>query len=228
MGIIIKRKKRTPQQQEAFNQALVLDYNKAIGANKPQMVLENGKPVIAKNAQTSGLAQVQAQAQAAETPQQAYARQAQEVAQQHQIVNPIGQAKFDQTINRLQTTPGFRPEQAAAMQHQAYKLAQRQGQMSQRALLGEQSQRGIGGRSGIGYAQQRDINKGVAAQQAQSMRDFQRLNAEEGKANAAGGIAAEAGEIGRYETDIESLDEKERRRKYQASNPPTQQFMKIG
>jgi hypothetical protein len=132
------------------------------------------------------------------------------------------------TIHDLQTTPGFRPEQAAAMKHEAYKLAQRQGQMNQRALLGEQSQRGIGGRSGIGYAQQRDVNRGVAAQQAQSLRDFQRLNAEQGTALAAAGYAAGEGEKSRMETDIESEREAERRRKYQLANPPTQQFMKIG
>ena len=167
-------------------------------------------------------------AQVTETPQQTLARQVQLAKQQQEPGNTAGQQAYNQAISRIQTAPGFRPEQAAAMQHQAYKNAQRMGQTSQRALLGEQSQRGIGGRSGIGYAQQRDINKSVAAQQAQSLRAFQRLNAEQGMANAGAGYAAEAGAQSRMDTDIESQREEEERRKYRLANPNSQQFMKIG
>jgi hypothetical protein len=177
-----------------------------------------------------------AQAQApAETPQQELMRRQQELAQHVQLAkqaqqpgNVYGEEVRNRTIQNIQTTPGFRPEQAAAMQHQAYKNAQRMGQTTQRALLGEQSQRGIGGRSGIGYAQQRDINKGVAAQQAQSLRDFQKLNAEQGTAIGAAGEAARYGAESRMDTDIESQREAEERKKFKLANPQTQQFMRIG
>ena len=167
-------------------------------------------------------------AQVTETPQQQLARHVQLAKQQQEPGSVYGEEVRNRAIHNLQTTPGFRPEQAAAMQHEAYKNAQRMGQASQRALLGEQSQRGIGGRSGIGYAQQRDINRGVAAQQAQSLRDFQRLNAEQGTAIGAAGEAARYGAESRMDTDIESQSEEEERRKYRLANPNSQQFMKIG
>lgn len=170
--------------------------------------------------------------QVAETPEQTNARIAQTIAQRHQRENEAGSKAYQEMQSRIQNAQGFSPEQARAMQYEAHKGIQRQAQAAQRNILGEQGQRGIGGRSGIGYAQQRDLNRGYAAQHGQAQRDFERLNAEQRLANVGAGTAYEAGEKSRLGTDWETELEREERRKYREANPnyakeAYQQFMRM-
>lgn len=176
---------------------------------------------LQQNPQTKvqGQGQTQAQTQIAETPEQVNARIAQAIAQRHQRENEAGARGYQEMQSRIQNAQGFSPEQARAMQYEAHKGIQRQAQAAQRNIIGEQGQRGIGGRSGIGYAQQRDLNRGYAAQHGQAQRDFERLNAEQRLANVAAGTAYEMGEKSRLGTDWETELEREERRKYREANP---------
>lgn len=157
--------------------------------------------------------------QVAETPQQANARIAQAIAERHQRENEAATKAGLDMRTRLQNAQGFSPEQARAMQYEAHKGIQRQEQGAQRNLVGAQGVQGIGGRSGIGYAQRRDLNRGYAAQHGQAQRDFNRLNAEQGMANVGAEYAAEQGEKSRLGTDWETELEREERKKYREANP---------
>lgn len=172
------------------------------------------------------------QTQAAETPQQIYDRQAQAIAQRQQRENEAGAKGYQEMQSRIQNAQGFSPEQARAMQYEAHKGIQREEQSAQRNLAGVQGSRGIGARSGIGYAQRRDINRGYAAQHGQSQRDYARLNAEQRLANVGAGTAYEMGEKSRMNTDWEAELEREEREKQRKSNPygvnqAYQQFSRI-
>jgi len=143
----------------------------------------------------------------------------QAISQQHQRENEAGAKAAQDIRTRLQNAQGFSPEQARAMQYEAHKGIQRQEQAAQRNLVGAQGVQGIGGRSGIGYAQRRDINRGYAAQHGQAQRDYERLNKEEGRANVGAEYAAEQGEKSRLGTDWETALEREERKKLRESNP---------
>jgi hypothetical protein len=144
---------------------------------------------------------------------------AQAIAQRHQREDEAGRKAALDIRTRLQSAQGFSPEQARAMQYEAHKGIQRQEQAAQRNLVGAQGVQGIGGRSGIGYAQRRDLNRGYAAQHGQAQRDFNRLNREEGRANVGAEYAAEQGEKSRLGTDWETALEREERKKWREANP---------
>jgi hypothetical protein len=54
---------------------------------------------------------------------------------------------------------GLDPQKRAALQSEANRHINREQYASERKLLGEQSQRGIGGNSGIAYQQRRDLER---------------------------------------------------------------------
>jgi len=169
--------------------------------------------------------------QAVETPQQTQARLAQEVAQSQQRNREAGEAGYQTMQSRLRNAQGFSPEQARLMQYEAHKGIQREEQAAQRNLVGAQGMRGIGGRSGIGYAQRRDMNQQYAGQHQQAQSDYNRLNEQQKYANVAAGTAYGEGQSAGMNTDWQEALEREERRKYKEANPnfgkDTYQFMKV-
>lgn len=73
---------------------------------------------------------------------------------------------------------GLTPEQKSAMQYEANKQIKRNVQGLNRQLLGEQGRHGIMGRSGVAYAQQRDLAKMGQEAMGQSQRGLEQLNAD--------------------------------------------------
>lgn len=71
---------------------------------------------------------------------------------------------------------GLDPETRKAMQFEASKAIQRGHQSANRKLLGEQSQSGIMGKGGVGYAQQRDLQRMASDAQAGVDRDLTKLD----------------------------------------------------
>ena len=71
---------------------------------------------------------------------------------------------------------GLDPKQRSAMQFEANKAVQRGHQSANRKLLGEQSQSGILGKGGVGYAQQRDLQRMAQDAQAGVHRDLDKLD----------------------------------------------------
>jgi hypothetical protein len=73
---------------------------------------------------------------------------------------------------------GLTPAQRSAMQYEAERQIGRGHQAQRRQLLGEQAQRGIVGKGGVAYAQQRDLARGASEQKGQVQRDLDKLNAD--------------------------------------------------
>ncbi len=77
-----------------------------------------------------------------------------------------------------QDQEGLTPSQRSAMQYEAEKQIGRSHQAQRRQLLGEQAERGIVGKGGVAYAQQRDLARGASQQKGQVQRDLDKLNAD--------------------------------------------------
>lgn len=87
---------------------------------------------------------------------------------------------YENTANFLKNydVEGLDPEKRQAMQYEANKAIRRNLQSANRQLLGEQSSRGIVGKGGVGYAQQRELQKQADESRAGVNRDLQKLNAD--------------------------------------------------
>lgn len=107
-----------------------------------------------------------------------------------------------------QSISGIDPEKRKAMQYEANKHIQRQHQSANRRLLGEQGVHGIVGKGGIGYAQQRDLQRLANESYGQSRRDLDKLDADQRMRNMAAVFAAEQGEAAQGQLDKQlALDE---------------------
>ena len=116
---------------------------------------------------------------------------------------------------------GMDPRVRQAMQFQANKEAQRERQAAERRLLGEQSQRGILGKSGVAYAQRRDLATKENEARAQARQHLDVMNAEQAMKNTAARFAAGQGEaaqrgLSRQQAlaDIAAKKEHKREKKY--------------
>lgn len=116
---------------------------------------------------------------------------------------------------------GLDPQEKAAMQYEANKQVKRSQQSAARKLLGQQSQYGIGGKSGVAYAQQRDLQKMGQESQAQNLRDIDRLDKETALKNKAAMLALIQGEAAQdaldrqIALDMLKLEEEKKKQKYQ-------------
>lgn len=115
---------------------------------------------------------------------------------------------------------GLDPEKKKALQYEAHKGIQRGLQASNRKLQGEQSQHGIMGKSGVAYAQQRDLQKLGQEAQGQATRDLTKLDRDLALKKQAAvytggeGRAATAGLDKQMALDeLQLADEKKRQRK---------------
>jgi hypothetical protein len=73
-------------------------------------------------------------------------------------------------------TVGLDPEQRRALQYEANKGIQRSMQSANRRLLGDQGQRGIGKGSGVGFAQQLELERAGRDAQGTADRDITKLD----------------------------------------------------
>lgn len=117
---------------------------------------------------------------------------------------------------------GLDPEKRKALQYEANKGIQRGVQSANRKLLGEQSQHGIMGKGGVGYAQQRDLQKMGQEAQGQATRDLTKLDSDMALKKLAAiytggeGHAATAGLDKQMALDeLQLQDEKKRQRNFE-------------
>lgn len=71
---------------------------------------------------------------------------------------------------------GLSPEKRRALQYEANQGIKRSQQAAQRKLLGEQGRRGILGKGGVGYAQQRDLHRMAMEEKGAVQRDLDKMN----------------------------------------------------
>ncbi len=115
---------------------------------------------------------------------------------------------------------GLDPKEKAAMQYEANKQVKRSQQAASRKLLGQQSAYGVGGKSGVAYAQQRDLQKMGQESQAQNLRDIDRLDKETALKNKAAMMAIIQGEASQdaldrqIALDMLKLEEEKKKQKY--------------
>ena len=103
---------------------------------------------------------------------------------------------------------GLDPAKRQAMQYEANKGIQRTMQSANRKLLGDQSSHGILGKGGVGYAQQRDLQRLGVDAQAGVHRDLDKMNADLRMKNVAATFAGGQGEASQAQLDIQlALDE---------------------
>lgn len=103
---------------------------------------------------------------------------------------------------------GLNPKVRQAMQYEANKGIQRSMQSANRKLLGEQGQHGITGKGGVGYAQQRDLQKLGMEAQGGVHRDLDKLHHDLRMKNVAAHFAGGQGEAAQGQIDKQmALDE---------------------
>jgi hypothetical protein len=106
------------------------------------------------------------------------------------------------------TIQGLDPEKRQALQYEANKGIQRSMQSTNRKLLGDQASHGIVGKGGVGYAQQKDLQKMGMEAQGGVHRDLDKLNADLRLKNIAAIFAGEQGEASQAQLDKQlALDE---------------------
>jgi hypothetical protein len=169
-----------------------------------KMDWEKGRPAREKEVTDFQQSQVKEQAnQSAEDRKKAYGE---------------GRKRIQDLYND-QSIQGMDPEKRQALQYEANKGIQRSLQSAERNLLGDQGKRGIVGKGGVGYAQQRDLRRGAMEAQAGAQRDISKQNADLRLKNIAATYAGEQGEAAQGQLDkqmamnqLQLSEEKKRQR----------------
>jgi hypothetical protein len=112
--------------------------------------------------------------QASDLQRQQVSERTSESAADREKARQAGRKDTEEFFNK--DVQGLDPEKRKVMQYEANKGIQRGMQSANRKLLGEQSQRGIVGKGGVGYAQQRDLQKLGQEAQGQATRDLTKLD----------------------------------------------------
>ncbi len=131
-----------------------------------------------------------------------------------------------------QDIEGLSPEKRSALQYEANKGIQRGVQGAHRKLLGEQGQRGIAGRSGVGYAQQKDLLRSGEQAKGQVHRDLDKLNSDLSMKKLAAMYAGGEGEASQSQLDKQmAIDEmnlaEEKRRQREFENQMYKMFSRV-
>ena len=136
------------------------------------------------------------------------------------IARQEGQKRAEELFSR--DVQGLDPAKRQAMQYEANKGIQRSMQSANRKLLGDQGQHGIVGKGGVGYAQQRDLQKMGTEAQAGVHRDLDKLNSDLALKKLAAMFNVEQGEISQQQLDkqmaldeLNLSDEKKKQRKFE-------------
>lgn len=119
-----------------------------------------------------------------------------------------------------QSIQGLEPDTRQSLQYEANKGIQRNMQSANRKLLGDQASHGIVGKGGVGYAQQRDLQRLGIDAQAGVQRDLTKLNSDLALKKKAAMFAGGQGEASQTSLDRQmALDElylNEERKKHKA------------
>jgi len=146
------------------------------------------------------------QQQAADFQKKQVAEKTQEAKQTRDQARKEGRGYAEEFINR--DVKGLTDKEKSAIQFEANKQIQRQHQGANRKLLGEQSRHGIVGKGGVGYAQQRDLQRLANESQGQATRDINRLDTDLSRKNKAAMFGIEQGEAAQAQLDKQlALDE---------------------
>lgn len=127
---------------------------------------------------------------------------------------------------------GLDPNERRAMQYEANRGINRAAETANRELLGNQSRRGIVGRGGVGYAQQRELQRLAAEARGGVHRDLDKLNADMTEKRRAQHFGIEQGEAAQHGLDRQIAQdeinlEKERKRQREFEDRFYQQFSRI-
>ena len=131
-----------------------------------------------------------------------------------------GRADTEAFLNKH--VEGLDHEARKALQYEAEKGIQRSHQAATRKLLGEQGQRGIMGKSGVAYAQHRDLQKLANEARGASARDLTKIDRDLALKKQAAIFAGGQGEAAQRNIDrdlaMQELDyanEKKRQRNFE-------------
>jgi len=113
-----------------------------------------------------------------------------------------GRTYAEDVINR--EVPGLDPNKRSALQYEANRGINRSMQSANRKLLGDQSQKGIMGKGGVGYSQQRDLQKMAMDARGGVHRDLDKLNADIETKNRGAMFGIESGEANQAALDRQS------------------------
>lgn len=132
-----------------------------------------------------------------------------------------GRVRGEELFNRYKNE-GLESERHKAMQYEANKQVQRGEQNASRRLLGGQSQRGISGKGGVAFAQQRELKRLSDDAKGQARRDLDKLNEDMALKKAASVFAVEQGEASQDQLDrqiaedeLNYQNERKRQRSYE-------------
>lgn len=117
---------------------------------------------------------------------------------------------------------GLDPATRQALQYEANKGIQRSHQSANRKLLGDQASHGIVGKGGVGYAQQRDLQKMADEAYGGARRDLTKLDKDLALKKKAAIFAGGQGEASQSQIDkqmaideLQLADEKKRQRNFE-------------
>lgn len=111
-----------------------------------------------------------------ETRKQQVAEKAANSQQIRETGRQRGREDLTGFLKQHENMPGLDPEKKKALQYEANKGIKQSYQSANRKLLGEQAQHGIQGQGGVGYAQQRDLQRMARENQGQVSRDVTKLD----------------------------------------------------
>lgn len=117
-----------------------------------------------------------------------------------------GRKYAEESLNR--DFQGLAPEKRAALQFEGNKNVERQHMAANRQLLGEQAQRGILPKSGVRFAQQKELQRLANEGYGQVHRDLEKLNADLAMKKLAAAINLEQGSAAQSQLDRQmAIDE---------------------
>lgn len=121
-----------------------------------------------------------------------------------------------------ESVEGLNPQHKQALQYEANKGIKRSYQNANRKLLGEQSQNGIGGQGGVGFAQQMSLQDMARQNQGQVTRDINKLDNDVALKRQAQIFAGGEGEAAQAmldnqiaEDELNLMDERKRQRSFE-------------
>jgi len=100
--------------------------------------------------------------------------------------------------------PGLHPEKKKAMEYESEREIDRELENADRALLGDQSRRGIVGKGGVGYAQRADLKRIGLEEKGKAKRDLAKLDKDLSIKKAAAAFAGGQGEAALSNLDRQS------------------------
>lgn len=161
-------------------------------------------------------------------------KRASESAQKSKEERKLARKEGEEYVNEFFSRPqeGLTPEQKRTMQYEAKKQIQRGEQAAQRKLLGNQGIRGITGKSGVAYAQQRDLARQAQEAQGAAQRDISKYDYDVALKKQAAKFSGAQGEAAQAQLDKQiALDElrleNERKRQRQLEDQYYQQFTRV-